>query len=161
MLCRLSAGIKFQHTAARRRLGHRAPHCPAVAPVSTHSRPKAAGYKVYSDGSGSVFQHTAARRRLAPFQYRRMRPRMFQHTATRRRLVTTCREAVDLAKFQHTAARRRLGRTRSWRVKRKWFQHTAARRRLDLLAADFFIIHSVSTHSRPKAAGWHLCGRGL
>ncbi len=35
---------EFQHTAARRRLGHRAFAAVAVWRVSTHSRPKAAGF---------------------------------------------------------------------------------------------------------------------
>ena len=56
--------------------------------------------------------------------------------------------------FQHTAARRRLGQILWWGcLIRFWFQHTAARRRLDAgesLGVDF---ESVSTHSRPKAAG--------
>ena len=35
------------------------------------------------------------------------------------------------------------------------FQHTAARRRLDEIRPTFEIVDSVSTHSRPKAAGRH------
>ena len=34
------------------------------------------------------------------------------------------------------------------------FQHTAARRRLVLLFLAFVLLLAVSTHSRPKAAGW-------
>ena len=37
---------------------------------------------------------------------------------------------------------------------RSGFQHTAARRRLGLLNLIFFCIKTVSTHSRPKAAGF-------
>ena len=55
----------FQHTAARRRLGYRPVSKISRLPVSTHSRPKAAGelwqrLRVLE----TVFQHTAARRRL-------------------------------------------------------------------------------------------------
>ena len=55
--------------------------------------------------------------------------------------------------FQHTAARRRLalfGLFISFSYK---FQHTAARRRLGLPLLGFARLLSVSTHSRPKAAG--------
>ena len=65
----------FQHTAARRRLGHDLVTHWAVTAVSTHSRPKAAGQVCSRAHCGSMFQHTAARRRLvvinlAPFFYR-------------------------------------------------------------------------------------------
>ena len=79
---------RFQHTAARRRLGRRwEKRWYALPPVSTHSRPKAAGTsfkqlekefyvsthsRPKAAGLGRmdasrcpVFQHTAARRRLA------------------------------------------------------------------------------------------------
>ena len=56
--------LKFQHTAARRRLGHRSVF----------------GY------IGDKFQHTAARRRLASSTYCKRRYYQFQHTAARRRL---------------------------------------------------------------------------
>ena len=58
-------GIKFQHTAARRRL-HDFFYCISCSkPVSTHSRPKAAAVINYDDvWLGGKFQHTAARRRL-------------------------------------------------------------------------------------------------
>ena len=61
--------FRFQHTAARRRLG---------------------GRNVFF-GNCQVFQHTAARRRLAgckrPFGFRLI---WFQHTAARRRLAKEC-----------------------------------------------------------------------
>ena len=79
----------------------------------------------------SLFQHTAARRRLAD------------------RLTTVARGVV----FQHTAARRRLGFARFGLPIGKVFQHTAARRRL-VPSSDITPWSStVSTHSRPKAAG--------
>ena len=57
--------LLFQHTAARRRLATQRPDLTPGGSVSTHSRPKAAGFTV---GLGFikdyVFQHTAARRRL-------------------------------------------------------------------------------------------------
>ena len=63
-LCFL-AKEKFQHTAARRRLGRSSLQRFATMIVSTHSRPKAAGgAKGESISKQYLFQHTAARRRL-------------------------------------------------------------------------------------------------
>ena len=59
-------------------------------PVSTHSRPKAAGIKMLDTA------------RLT---------KQFQHTAARRRLVEHHAFFTIRIKFQHTAARRRLGFT--------------------------------------------------
>ena len=61
--------VKFQHTAARRRLGVRLLGHGRPPDVSTHSRPKAAGAGNSVQGqqqqkSELKFQHTAARRRL-------------------------------------------------------------------------------------------------
>ena len=55
--------------------------------------------------------------------------------------------------FQHTAARRRLASAARLRTRLRWFQHTAARRRLDQPVHFHCLLRSVSTHSRPKAAG--------
>ena len=55
-------------------------------PVSTHSRPKAAG-QIYSHNFEVIgFQHTAARRRLAKSKSSPSCSSQFQHTAARRRL---------------------------------------------------------------------------
>ena len=56
---------KFQHTAARRRLAQNGTHGTGQYPVSTHSRPKAAGRGKTMNNKPQQFQHTAARRRLA------------------------------------------------------------------------------------------------
>ena len=116
--CRL-IHIKFQHTAARRRLAVGLGSCLFGFSVSTHSRPKAAGLSNRTDEEHIVgFQHTAARRRLVPHFF---------------------------GFFLHLM-----------------FQHTAARRRLDYKNLDFVQIVSVSTHSRPKAAGhlWYGHSKG-
>ena len=55
--------------------------------------------------------------------------------------------------FQHTAARRRLDTTMPTNTSADVFQHTAARRRLDIQTVLDSYDLSVSTHSRPKAAG--------
>ena len=56
--------------------------------------------------------------------------------------------------FQHTAARRRLGCAACCSSLYGLFQHTAARRRLAGNPALRLLIFGVSTHSRPKAAGF-------
>ena len=56
--------------------------------------------------------------------------------------------------FQHTAARRRLVWPVSFHTSRAGFQHTAARRRLGLVHFSGCTKYLVSTHSRPKAAGY-------
>ena len=55
--------------------------------------------------------------------------------------------------FQHTAARRRLEVVFTKDGEEVWFQHTAARRRLDFFSFNTQPRRTVSTHSRPKAAG--------
>ena len=44
----------FQHTAARRRLVHDSIASVKITTVSTHSRPKAAGFKFALDGFGKL-----------------------------------------------------------------------------------------------------------
>ena len=100
--------------------------------VSTHSRPKAAGL------NKSLF--------FQLFQ--------FQHTAARRRLDTHIEAKHRHEGFQHTAARRRLGRRDLDNMHASMFQHTAARRRLVGFNAGGSVFKPVSTHSRPKAAGF-------
>ena len=65
--------------------------------------------------------------------------------------VLSC--SILLIRFQHTAARRRLVSLVKLSAKLQVFQHTAARRRLALLIVQILLCCSVSTHSRPKAAG--------
>ena len=77
--------------------------------VSTHSRPKAAGQVLGVDGAdGFMFQHTAARRRLALHFWVAAKSLLFQHTAARRRLALKYKREIYIEEFQHTAARRRL-----------------------------------------------------
>ena len=168
--------LLFQHTAARRRLVTVLRNKKSSNNVSTHSRPKAAG-KLLDARHASPFVSTHSRPKAAgcmklSVMARRCR---FQHTAARRRLGTYSHGTHPHQEFQHTAARRRLAEKQEayWRAFE--FQHTAARRRLGSKfwcrncplcfntqppeggwKGDF---HSsqpskVSTHSRPKAAGY-------
>ena len=99
------------------------------------------------------FQHTAARRRLV---HRRAVPPPTCQVSTHSR-PKAAGSMYSLAApsfgFQHTAARRRLVACVWMGIVWQRFQHTAARRRLVLLHTLYFDLRSVSTHSRPKAAG--------
>ena len=93
--------LRFQHTAARRRLlycGREYVRCVCFNTqppeggcnmmlqlgmsdsVSTHSRPKAAARKQGKDWFVGAFQHTAARRRLLLLQYRQMTVQVSTHS---------------------------------------------------------------------------------
>ena len=100
--------FQFQHTAARRRLGGDWPRCGCQWAVSTHSRPKAAGIRLWLS-SASVIVSTHSRPKAAG-QPRRSQTQagLFQHTAARRRLVGRYITNSKTSPFQHTAARRRL-----------------------------------------------------
>ena len=78
---------------------------------------------------------------------------LFQHTAARRRLASADYLSDGQQQFQHTAARRRLASSAVTSSASKPFQHTAARRRLEAVLIQPYIVMTVSTHSRPKAAG--------
>ena len=65
-------------------------------------------------------------------------------------------QIVRHAPFQLTAARRRLGFQVATNYAGSMFQLTAARRRLESCHPTLGNTQSVSTHSRPKAAGWHF-----
>ena len=102
-------------------------------PVSTHSRPKAAGVSI-------------GRNRVSKLVSTHSRPKAAG-------AATTAYTQISKP-FQHTAARRRLGQKHLiGRLYEKLFQHTAARRRLGPFWVSDELGDSVSTHSRPKAAG--------
>ena len=83
---------------------------------------------------------------------------LFQHTAARRRLEQQSYMTVLIIQFQHTAARRRLGPQWADLLIQGLFQHTAARRRLVEAVEPVEAEQAVSTHSRPKAAGYLTVG---
>ena len=143
----------FQHTAARRRLGHHR-HRPVRRSQRFNTQPPEGGWltQVLSADAGAGFQHTAARRRLAPPSKKPNPYRPFQHTAARRRLRRLHRVHPQL-KFVSThsrpkaAASCRAGRQR-------WYQvSTHSRPKAAAHASQTCPRRGVvSTHSRPKAA---------
>ena len=122
--------LKFQHTAARRRLILH--HQYDKYPQCFNTQPPEGGWSKQNRRTGKpmVFQHTAARRRLNLHISNPFFLFPFQHTAARRRLTRGSHRQYKHPEFQHTAARRRLYYARCRRGRLGKFQHTAARRRL-------------------------------
>ena len=121
----------FQHTAARRRLEGAENNLVLRLVVSTHSRPKAAGRKTNKNYDVVWFQHTAARRRLG----------------------CLAEQYHLLSEFQHTAARRRLEGYMPVFVGVDGFNTQPPEGGWWSLSQKPCSIR-VSTHSRPKAAGF-------
>ena len=98
--------------------------------VSTHSRPKAAGYAGEDLPEIEKFQHTAARRRLERLSNARYQISRFNTQPPEGGCFRPARTWSFQVGFQHTAARRRLRPPCTALTSWKWFQHTAARSRL-------------------------------
>ena len=175
----------FQHTAARRRLDETLSITAELRPVSTHSRPKAAGFCVWLI-LPVVMVSTHSRPKAAGFMRRNQnnelqvsthsRPKAAGYLMFCNRFFFVCfntqppeggwmpfeHQSVIILKFQHTAARRRLEillcRTH-WSL---MFQHTAARRRLEAflsvdLAGDWFQ-HTAARRRLESVLYLHLLG---
>ena len=84
----LNAKSMFQHTAARRRLGHNKYSKKGIKGVSTHSRPKAAGaVNVFAVILSPCFNTQPPEGGWRCFISSLTDVTLFQHTAARRRLV--------------------------------------------------------------------------
>ena len=108
----------------------------------------------YTGKTQKEFQHTAARRRLDTIL--KAHDVIFSvstHSRPKAAGDHQCAQRVAELEFQHTAARRRLAYPTTSNPFSLWFQHTAARRRLVSIVGTSQGRPSVSTHSRPKAAG--------
>ena len=141
----------FQHTAARRRLFRLRVAFQKKA-VSTHSRPKAAELRDKGFIVVKKFQHTAARRRLKSYGGAKTEQRVSTHS--RPKAAVTNHVGLSMNKmFQHTAARRRLPCQLSTNPERISF-NTQPPEGGCPYRAHCWSKHFVSTHSRPKAAGF-------
>ena len=130
-------------------------HALPVVRVSTHSRPKAAGFpRRTKNGTRPCFNTQPPEGGWFDQHRFTLTTVMFQHTAARRRLVINgFAQCCDTA-FQHTAARRRLAleiihlnscfRSFNTQPPEGGWSHAPSRLKMML----------VSTHSRPKAAGY-------
>ena len=144
----------FQHTAARRRLAYFF-FCGFFNPCFNTQPPE--GGWILPHGLyrlSCLFQHTAARRRLG---------RYTRHAQTISCVSTHSRPKAAGGYVSGCSRRRGCFNTQppegGWMIKfamsirRLMFQHTAARRRLVLSLGLLTSPFTVSTHSRPKAAG--------
>ncbi len=190
---------RFQHTAARRRLGRRwEKRWYALPPVSTHSRPKAAGTS-FKQLEKEFYVSTHSRPKAAGRRNAELQAFMAVSTHSRPKAAGFIKHHMHIRcigfntqppeggwswkngcvpmsrvsthsrpkaaghcalffmclfrMFQHTAARRRLVSHQQPLPSYRQFQHTAARRRLGNIEKNIKLPLSVSTHSRPKAAG--------
>ena len=124
--------LLFQHTAARRRLEMTSLTAERAVFVSTHSRPKAAGCRNPAIRPSLAVSTHSRPKAAGPKSAAGRRPKYCFNTQPPEGGWVFVVGVFDIdARFQHTAARRRLGSINS--------QHEA--------------MPTVSTHSRPKAAG--------
>ena len=124
---------RFQHTAARRRLGDPNLKRPELTKVSTHSRPKAAGSLCTSSLACIMFQHTAARRRLAHDKRNLL---VGHHVSTHSRPKAAGPDTALSAPYTPVST------------------HSRPKAAGDKKAFGVYKSAEVSTHSRPKAAGY-------
>ena len=147
--------LKFQHTAARRRLGYICMTVHLLSHVSTHSRPKAAGrpqsrrfmildgFNTQPPEGGWFLSRAAFEAHADRFNTQPPEGGWAGQTAYQ----------TKRSKFQHTAARRRLAAVRLfWRLRQTVSTHSRpkAAGSEEIVSTLLF---TVSTHSRPKAAG--------
>ena len=144
--------IRFQHTAARRRLWETVKSALIAGWVSTHSRPKGAG-RLSAQAHCSTVVSTHSRPKAAEYFCIPCRPIRIVSTHSRPKAAVFGRKTERrpkggfntqppeggwsseirrpfLMEFQHTAARRRLFNLLTLQPIQHRFQHTAARRRL-------------------------------
>ena len=145
----------FQHTAARRRLGVQAMSLSVYAVVSTHSRPKAAG-KLYRKKNTRCWVSTHSRPKAAGFGgvfHKRAFP-VSTHSRPKAAGVCAYRNYGRVDSFNTQPPEGGWVATSATVVISGRFQHTAARRRLVSNRELQGVTGLVSTHSRPKAAGY-------
>ena len=147
-------GSRFQHTAARRRLGPNIRHPTSPPPCFNTQPPEGGWYGLVLPVDHDIwFQHTAARRRLDFRRWVRQHNK-FVSTHSRPKAAGLISLIIVYPVRVSTHSRPKAAGTAYQRQQTQvQFQHTAARRRL---GGHFVITEpptSVSTHSRPKAAG--------
>ena len=124
--------------------------------VSTHSRPKAAGAAFMNTPLTDWFQHTAARRRLVLVINPSNTGAIVSTHSRPKAAGTTNNVTHNNTTFQHTAARRRLGlwanSRAGWWIRFNTQPPEGGWEPVPPLPPP----EPVSTHSRPKAAGFEV-----
>ena len=150
---RLPPNCKFQHTAARRRLGFPLPSWRFRLRFNT--QPPEGGWffgRRHDDGYARFNTQPPEGGWVPPMPLLR-RTCGFNTQPPEGGWMGKRHIAHYANTFQHTAARRRLASSALNKPATLSFQHTAARRRLASLICSPHSSVLVSTHSRPKAAG--------
>ena len=143
----------FQHTAARRRLAAFLAAAASTALVSTHSRPKAAGYIDSFCYFIYKFQHTAARRRLDAKNGMPFNPyKVSTHSRPKAAGLMCLMVVVSLIGFNTQPPEGGWPSRSPTLFTPARFQHTAARRRLVPLVAGTSLLPSFNT--QPPEGGW-------
>ena len=146
--------LKFQHTAARRRLGAQRRQKTHRRPVSTHSRPKAAGFDMLRLIAPLIVSTHSRPKAAGPaIKKHRLHRRGFNTQPPEGGWATGANSSLYWAAFQHTAARRRLDKKLSKNSADNPFQHTAARRRLGRLKSIYQKHRRFNT--QPPEGGWN------
>ena len=145
--------VLFQLTAARRRLARF--FLLYDFGIGFNSQPPEGGWlpRFNCATSKTCFNSQPPEGGWLPVAHKLNQGHLFQLTAARRRLELNRRHLIALEAFQLTAARRRLARAIKNPILQVLFQLTAARRRLVSDGLRRGGRETVSTHSRPKAAG--------
>ena len=153
MAVKLDRAVRFQHTAARRRLLETSSiNADPVSGFNTQPPEGGCFIIALNLSRDKVFQHTAARRRLLSDIEARIGSKAFQHTAARRRLPPEDTTTLYLVTVSTHSRPKAAANIAPIQYPIFVFQHTAARRRLlnNILTLPGLFL--VSTHSRPKAA---------
>ena len=144
---------RFQHTAARRRLGLLSNVLFSDGLVSTHSRPKAAGFLLFLAAcTSSCFNTQPPEGGWEPRWAGYIAHSVSTHSRPKAAGAIKLKHPDLFLKFQHTAARRRLEPGADGKPGEDGFQHTAARRRLGRLL--FFNSLSECFNTQPPEGGW-------
>ena len=148
----------FQHTAARRRLGPTARSIQALH-LSFNTQPPEGGWLVHSRlfAAATLFQHTAARRRLGRDDVSCLKSlKVSTHSRPKAAGCRVWLVNIPEPGFNTQPPEGGWGFVMCWVSRPSGFQHTAARRRLADSQRRYAQNKQVSTHSRPKAAGFLL-----
>ena len=153
---RIAYNNKFQHTAARRRLGLRIKAGTRILGFNTQP-PEGGWFDVMDTVLGrQMFQHTAARRRLAKPNSCLAFVQRFQHTAARRRLGRSGQSRTGRCHVSTHSRPKAAGTTATAnRCYTSPFQHTAARRRLERQYRPLRQNY-VCFNTQPPEGGWRL-----
>ena len=122
-----------------------------ILSVSTHSRPKAAADKHRQHPPRQVFQHTAARRRLLFYQHIRASQEVSTHSRPKAAAYVLIEAAYTMTVSTHSRPKAADQARMEGFLYQTMFQHTAARRRLELKMKH--VANIMSFNTQPPEGG--------